>query len=141
MTLKNDSRVLFPAACGSDNPFWDPDVSWHTSSPDLTICFLKTVPFWLPSALLWLATVLVCLLGPRKGRRQKGNRTANERDFSSIDREVTSAYDEISSSLSLGASFLQLARRWRSWSLLFAIKIIALPCLILLTAIGRAGRE
>ncbi|XP_065214443.1 multidrug resistance-associated protein 1-like [Planococcus citri] len=42
--------------CGSR--FWDSDVVWNTSDPDLTLCFEKTVLTWIPCAFLWICLPL-----------------------------------------------------------------------------------
>ncbi|OQV18389.1 Multidrug resistance-associated protein 1 [Hypsibius exemplaris] len=43
-------------------PYWDDKVTWHTSDPDFTDCFQKTVLVWLPAAFLCLcAPIEICL--------------------------------------------------------------------------------
>ncbi|XP_062976293.1 ATP-binding cassette sub-family C member 3 [Elgaria multicarinata webbii] len=37
--------------CGSS--FWDPNLTLHTDSPDLTLCFQNTVLAWIPCFYLW----------------------------------------------------------------------------------------
>ncbi|KAM5227272.1 multidrug resistance-associated protein 1 isoform 2-T2 [Ctenodactylus gundi] len=36
-----------------DDPFWDWNVTWHTSNPDFTKCFQNTVLMWVPCCYLW----------------------------------------------------------------------------------------
>ena len=36
------------------DPFWDPDLTWNTDSPDLTECFQETALVYLPAAVLFL---------------------------------------------------------------------------------------
>ncbi|XP_077285787.1 multidrug resistance-associated protein 1-like [Arctopsyche grandis] len=38
--------------CGS--PFWDYNLTWNTSNPQLTPCFEKTILVWIPCAFLWI---------------------------------------------------------------------------------------
>ncbi|XP_076311435.1 multidrug resistance-associated protein 1-like isoform X2 [Tachypleus tridentatus] len=38
--------------CGSK--FWDQQLTWNTTNPDLTPCFRKTVLAWIPFGFLWL---------------------------------------------------------------------------------------
>ena len=39
--------------------FWDADLSWPRDDfPDFTNCFLRSVPIWIPVAILWLWTPL-----------------------------------------------------------------------------------
>ncbi|XP_028669919.1 multidrug resistance-associated protein 1 isoform X2 [Erpetoichthys calabaricus] len=45
---------------GSD-PFWDWNLTWHTSNPDLTQCFQNTVLVWIPCIYLWLCAPLYFL--------------------------------------------------------------------------------
>ncbi|XP_023560438.1 multidrug resistance-associated protein 1 isoform X3 [Octodon degus] len=42
--------------CGSEgsDPFWDWNVTWHTSNPDFTKCFQNTVLMWVPCCYLWI---------------------------------------------------------------------------------------
>ena len=41
------------------SPFWDADLSWPQDHfPDFTNCFLRSVPIWIPVAILWLWTPL-----------------------------------------------------------------------------------
>ncbi|CAK6444659.1 unnamed protein product [Pipistrellus nathusii] len=42
----------FCSADGSD-PFWDWNITWHTSNPDFTKCFQNTVLVWVPCFYLW----------------------------------------------------------------------------------------
>ncbi|CAH1713407.1 multidrug resistance-associated protein 1 isoform X3 [Aphis gossypii] len=42
--------------CGS--PFWDWNLSWNTTDPDVTLCFEKTALIWSPCLFLWLFTPL-----------------------------------------------------------------------------------
>ncbi|XP_025410477.1 multidrug resistance-associated protein 1 isoform X2 [Sipha flava] len=42
--------------CGS--PFWDNNLSWNTTDPDVTLCFEKTVLIWAPCLFLWLFSPL-----------------------------------------------------------------------------------
>ena len=123
MTGGNDSLLFFASVCGSDNPFWDPELSWHSSNPDLSICFLKTVPIWLPSAVLWLATFLVCVFAPRRRRKDKSNWSGTKEAEVSLPR-------------SFGEEFRQFTLKWRHWSPLFAVKVATLLLLILVTVTG-----
>ncbi|KAK3859641.1 hypothetical protein Pcinc_034255 [Petrolisthes cinctipes] len=41
-----------------NSSFWDYELSWNTSSPDLTICFERTVLVWVPCGFLWLFLLL-----------------------------------------------------------------------------------
>ncbi|XP_014681338.1 PREDICTED: multidrug resistance-associated protein 1-like isoform X2 [Priapulus caudatus] len=50
----------FSRFCGS--PFWDEFLTVNTTSPDLTVCFEKTVLVWLPCAFLWCFTAPSILL-------------------------------------------------------------------------------
>nr|CAH7713756.1 unnamed protein product [Callosobruchus chinensis] len=51
--MENSTLDVF---CGSK--FWDDDLSWYTSDPDLTKCFEKTVLVWLPCFFLWILSPL-----------------------------------------------------------------------------------
>nr|CAD7573697.1 unnamed protein product [Timema californicum] len=42
--------------CGS--VFWDTNLTWNTTDPDLTPCFQKTVLVWIPCSFLWLFSSL-----------------------------------------------------------------------------------
>nr|XP_034174731.1 multidrug resistance-associated protein 1 isoform X3 [Osmia lignaria] len=42
--------------CGSK--FWDNNLSWNTSDPDVPECFEKTVLVWVPCAFLWLFSAI-----------------------------------------------------------------------------------
>ncbi|XP_075420665.1 multidrug resistance-associated protein 1 isoform X1 [Tenrec ecaudatus] len=42
----------FCSADGSD-PFWDWNLTWHTSNPDFTKCFQNTALSWVPCLYLW----------------------------------------------------------------------------------------
>ncbi|XP_065206731.1 multidrug resistance-associated protein 1-like [Planococcus citri] len=37
-----------------DSPFWDTNITWHSSNPDFTECFKKTALQWIPCAFLWI---------------------------------------------------------------------------------------
>ncbi|XP_049823779.1 multidrug resistance-associated protein 1 isoform X4 [Aethina tumida] len=51
--MANGTLDLF---CGSD--FWDYNLSWNTTDPDLTKCFERTVLVWFPCAFLWTFSIL-----------------------------------------------------------------------------------
>lgn len=46
----------FDRFCGSS--FWDWNLSWNTTDPDVTLCFEKTVLIWIPCLFIWLFTPL-----------------------------------------------------------------------------------
>ncbi|XP_050541854.1 multidrug resistance-associated protein 1 isoform X1 [Daktulosphaira vitifoliae] len=46
----------FDRFCGS--PFWDYNLSWNTTNPDLTLCFEKTILVWMPCLFLWVFSPL-----------------------------------------------------------------------------------
>ncbi|XP_050432447.1 multidrug resistance-associated protein 1 isoform X1 [Adelges cooleyi] len=46
----------FDRFCGS--PFWDNDLSWNTTNPDITLCFERTVLIWVPCLFVWLFSPL-----------------------------------------------------------------------------------
>ena len=125
---RNDSVLFFDTICGARSPFWDSSLSWDTSSPDLTICFIKIVPVWLSCAILWLSTALVCLFLPRKRRKRDDNENfISDAKFN----------DQLQSFFALEISFVEFMRRWRGWSILFVVKIVGLAILSLLTIIGK----
>ncbi|XP_048187708.1 multidrug resistance-associated protein 1 [Perognathus longimembris pacificus] len=57
----------FCSADGSD-PFWDWNVTWHTSNPDFTKCFQNTALAWAPCAYLWACFPLYFLYLSRHDR-------------------------------------------------------------------------
>ncbi|CAM1314611.1 ABCC2 (predicted) [Pycnogonum litorale] len=40
--------------CNS-SPLWDYNLTWNTTSPDVTSCFQQTVAFWIPCGFLWIS--------------------------------------------------------------------------------------
>ncbi|XP_074103395.1 multidrug-Resistance like Protein 1 isoform X2 [Cotesia typhae] len=51
--MENNTMDLF---CGST--FWDLNVTWNTTDPDLTPCFQNTVLIWSPCIFLWTFSLL-----------------------------------------------------------------------------------
>ncbi|AWP14803.1 putative multidrug resistance-associated protein 1-like, partial [Scophthalmus maximus] len=52
------------------DPFWDWNLTWYTSRPDLTQCFQHTVLVWFPCIYLWTCSPLYLLylqLRPHRG--------------------------------------------------------------------------
>ncbi|XP_076338372.1 multidrug-Resistance like Protein 1 isoform X1 [Tachypleus tridentatus] len=43
--------------CGT-SAFWDPELTWNTTTPDFTACFQKTVLLWIPFGFLWMMAPL-----------------------------------------------------------------------------------
>ncbi|XP_044275917.1 ATP-binding cassette sub-family C member 3 isoform X3 [Varanus komodoensis] len=54
------------AFCGSR--FWDPNVTLHTDTPDLTLCFQNTVLAWIPCFYLWCLLLLYYFYLKRNNR-------------------------------------------------------------------------
>ncbi|XP_035225144.1 multidrug resistance-associated protein 1-like [Stegodyphus dumicola] len=49
---------LLDEFCGT--PFWDSELTWNSTNPDITPCFQATVLTWVPCAFLWLFAPLEC---------------------------------------------------------------------------------
>ncbi|KAI0216074.1 Multidrug resistance-associated protein 1 [Lamellibrachia satsuma] len=45
----------FARFCGDLGPFWDSNLTWYTTNPDVTQCFQNTVLLWVPCG--WLVLV------------------------------------------------------------------------------------
>ena len=130
----NISITYISPVCGDRNPFWDSNLSWHTSNPDLTLCFLKTVPVWTSAILLWLLTLLTCLVSKTEWSKRK-TFIKNEKTTIAI---PTDEYTPLLSAerSPTPPSYSQLIQRWRLWSAFFSIKLAALGIMIVCTAIG-----
>ena len=46
-----------PLLCG-DEAFFDPQISWDTEDPTISVCLQKSLMLWLPCGLLWLLAPL-----------------------------------------------------------------------------------
>lgn len=49
-----DDVMYWEAVCKKSSPFWDSQIVWNSSVPDLTPCFQKTVLNWAPCVIIWL---------------------------------------------------------------------------------------
>ena len=53
----------------NQEPLWDDSLSWNTTSPRLTRCFVKTLPVWTTSTFLWITGVVqLCLLYQKRAQ-------------------------------------------------------------------------
>uniref|UniRef100_A0AAQ5Y5P3 ABC-type glutathione-S-conjugate transporter n=1 Tax=Amphiprion ocellaris TaxID=80972 RepID=A0AAQ5Y5P3_AMPOC len=64
--------VKMEALCNNSglDPLWDWNITWYTSTPDLTKCFQHTVLVWFPCVYLWTCSPLYLVylqLRPQKG--------------------------------------------------------------------------
>ncbi|KAK9886055.1 hypothetical protein WA026_014838 [Henosepilachna vigintioctopunctata] len=50
--MTDNNYTFMDRFCGTK--FWDSQVSWNTTDPDLTICFERTVLVWTPCVFLWI---------------------------------------------------------------------------------------
>ena len=133
-----DANVSIPylfLVCGDRNIYWDANVSWHTSTPDMTLCFLKTVPVWTPAVLQWLLALLTCLVSKTDWSKRR-KFAKNEKTT------IVIPTDEFKPLLSpetspTPPSFSQLIQRWRLWSSFFAIKLAGISVMIVCTTIGK----
>ncbi|CAG7836371.1 unnamed protein product [Allacma fusca] len=71
-TIKNSPPSRIPSwsmddFCGSK--FWDPDLTWYTNYPDLTLCFQKTVLAWIPCAFIWIFGIFMHVFRPRSNSK------------------------------------------------------------------------
>ena len=131
----NDSSLLFTAVCGAENLFWDSKLSWHTSTPDLPLCFLKVIPIWIPAAILCLLTLLVRINDCNARSRRRKKKVAYHTDYviKQEATEITQKYKELPS-----LTFYDLMTRWRRWSLLFSLKLFAISSLLFFTVFGNS---
>ena len=130
----NDSTVLLLSLCGAENPFWDLNLSWHTSTPDLPLCFLKIIPIWIPAAILCTLTLFVRIKDYATRNRKHDQEVTHQANYV-FKREVTDAEDtEDIASL----TFYELMTRWRNWSLIFSLKLFIVSCLVFCTVFGKS---
>ena len=132
MSGANSTAVFFSSLCGRDNPFWDWDLSWYTSNPDLTICCLKIIPVWAPACLLLILAVLTPLFRP-PAKRAPSLAKAFAGDPASLSSPASSS----SSSSLPPTNCIQLIVNWRLWSIFFAAKLFALSCMVICAILGK----
>ena len=137
MAGANSTAVFFSPLCGKDNPFWDWNLSWHTSNPDVSICCLKIIPVWASAGLLWLLAVLTPLFRP-PGKRASSPAKTFADDPASLSSPSSSLPP--STSTPTNWTFAQLITKWRLWSILFAAKLFALSCMVVCAVLGKTLR-
>ena len=144
--VRNDTKLFFDAVCGADNPFWDLNLSWHTSTPDLTLCLIKIVPVWIPAAVLCVVASLVRFTEYNARSRKRG-RGAN-RKTKDVDDQKTNDIDLQNSMQYPSEEHAEIPRltvwdfvtRWRRWSSLFLLKLFAISSLVFLAFFGKLDR-